>query len=188
MIEHKFGEVITGTQHPDAIHIAVCPVIAAEKLSPGAHIKFVNVLNAGPNCHVASAKSKTIGVVDPYLTEDVKPGQTFWMFLYPNTITGLRHSWTHPAFSTELKVVETPVTSKISPHEIWLRGYAESNGLSFDALLTAAENYLAHGDYISDGGRWEGEYVGEDFWAHYGHYTGNFVREEDQGSFFSCSC
>ncbi|MFO0822607.1 MAG: hypothetical protein U0792_05710 [Gemmataceae bacterium] len=41
-----------------------------------------------------------VGIVDPFLREAVRPGQRFWLFMYPNTVTTLRHEWTHPAYAT----------------------------------------------------------------------------------------
>jgi hypothetical protein len=92
----KLGQLIEdGDRRRDAIHVAVAPVTAAERLQPGQHVGFVragDVETVGP-C------DKPLGIVDPFLPGDVEPGERFWMFLYPNTIIGLRHVWTHPAFS-----------------------------------------------------------------------------------------
>lgn len=75
----------------DAIHVAVAPVEAAEDLLPGQHVGLV--------VGKASAGVEPIGVVDPFLTATILKGQRFWLFLYPNTVTSLRHVWTHPAFA-----------------------------------------------------------------------------------------
>lgn len=114
--EARPGRLISNDDRQrDAIHIALAPVEAAEKLSPGQHVGFVY---SNDTNHVGSV-SETIGIVDPFLTQDVQPGQRFWLFLYPNSVTGLRHIWSHPAFhaaasfrmSEELSSPDGPVRS-----------------------------------------------------------------------------
>lgn len=95
--EVKLGEILHGQNFRDAIHIAVAPVIAGEEMNPGDHIEFY-----GGKAY--RSYSDTIGIVDPFLKGAVNRGESFYMFLYPNTITSLRHEWTHPAF------VENPPT------------------------------------------------------------------------------
>ena len=73
----------------DAVHIAVAPVVAGEPLQPGQH---VGLLEDGR----AYASAKPIGIVDPFSTDAVVAGLRFWLFLYPGTVTSLRHDWTHP--------------------------------------------------------------------------------------------
>lgn len=85
------GKIITTSQHRDSVHIAVCPVVAAETLFPGQHVG----LTGGDH---ATGKGPSVGIVDPFLTTRVKPGERFWLYLYPGSVTSLRHVWEHPAF------------------------------------------------------------------------------------------
>jgi hypothetical protein len=66
----------------DAVHVAIVPMVATKTLRPGERL--------------------TNGIVDPFLTEPVEVGQRFWLCLYPNTVTSLRHVWTHPAYNDEV--------------------------------------------------------------------------------------
>jgi len=95
----QIGKLITdGERRRDAIHIAIAPVTAAESLDPGQDVGF------WPHNQTESVASveDCIGIVDPYLTEPIRKGDRFYLFLYPNTVTSLRHIWTHPAYTTQV--------------------------------------------------------------------------------------
>jgi hypothetical protein len=95
----RLGSLITdGDRRRDAIHVAVAPVTAAEPLAPGQHVGFV----PANQTETVGPTDRPIGIVDPFLTAPVEPGQRFWLFLYPNTVTSLRHVWTHPAFTARV--------------------------------------------------------------------------------------
>lgn len=99
----RLGQLIEdGDRRRDAIHIAVAPVTAAERLAPGQHVGLVQE----GNTELVGSCDHNIGIVDPFLAEGVEPGQRFWLFLYPGTITGLRHVWTHPAFATAAAAIK----------------------------------------------------------------------------------
>ena len=103
----KLGRLIEdGDRRRDAIHIAVAPVTAAERLSPGQHVGLVQ---EGSGEFVGPC-DKPIGVVDPFLAHEVEAGQRFWLFMYPNTVTSLRHIWTHPAFTAVAAAVKEKLT------------------------------------------------------------------------------
>jgi hypothetical protein len=88
------GTILPPTARRDAIHVAVAPCVAVDALAPGdlvdANGQFVN-------------RVKAVGIVDPFLTAPVKRGQRFFIFLFPGTVTGMRHAWQHPAFDTTRK-------------------------------------------------------------------------------------
>jgi hypothetical protein len=81
----------------DAIHVAIAPCVAAEDLEPGQHVGLVG----GEPDLAGSHASRLVGIVDPFLTETVRKGQRFYLCLYPNTVTTLRHHWSHPAFDED---------------------------------------------------------------------------------------
>ena len=86
------GRLITADEGRDAVHVAVAPTTAPCELRPGQHVDQ-HGCPEGPGV-------VPVGIVDPFLREPMRFGQRFWLFLYPNTVTSLRHEWTHPAFSS----------------------------------------------------------------------------------------
>ncbi len=97
--QHSLGTILGPERHRDAVHIAIAPVVAAVPLAPGEHIGILPDGRAG-RC------DKLLGIVDPFLPKHAEIGERFWLFLYPNSITSLRHVWSHPAFTFKPQVPE----------------------------------------------------------------------------------
>lgn len=177
MSELKLGEILNTEQHRDAIHVAVAPVIAAEKLMPGEHVAV--------NSDYAEASDKPIGIVDPFLKVPVKKGQRFYVFLYPGTITSLRHEWIHPAFSGPLLGT---VDEKLLA-ESRMKTVAESFGFSLNRMMEYAAE-IADGEYLciseNDRDTWYAIDHGQ-FWKDYETLTGRTVDSGSAGG-FTCSC
>ena len=107
----NLGELADDNSRRDAIHVAVAPVIAGERLLGGMHILLrdgkaymdTKYVQDNPDIPVVGVRTdKTIGVVDPFFDECILPDQKFWLLLYPGSITSLRHVFTHPAFKVQL--------------------------------------------------------------------------------------
>ena len=97
------GQLCTSDARRDAIHVAIAPVQAAEELYPGEDVGFTVDRRVGRCNHVHTDEEFTlIGIVDPFLMENVHENEWFYLWLYPNTVTSLRHAWTHPAFKPQL--------------------------------------------------------------------------------------
>lgn len=177
------GTIIDDKQKRDAIHIAVLPAVAAERLLPGQDVAVED--------DKASRHGKHVGIVDPFLKEPVREGERFWLLLYPRMVTSLRHVWSHPHFVDENEQRATPATSKsaeLLAAEGVLDRVADAAGLTRSELIEGAKDYQERGEYMIQGGRWEGFGVGADFWPAYDLVTGETTPEDNRDNFFSCSC
>lgn len=113
------GKLITQKQSRDAIHIAVAPVTAADKIAPGDWLKFAKVGDTENVCRCNETDG--IGIADPFLTRVAFAGDRLWIYLRPGSVTSLRHEWTHPAFSAETMAL-IPLKDTTAS-ETWLRAY-----------------------------------------------------------------
>lgn len=100
----QLGKVIEpGRQvERDCIHIAVAPVVADHPLLRGQPVGVAD------NGRLATTVFPSVGIVDPFLTRDVEEGERFWLYLFPGSITSLRHEWTHPSFDPEPRSLRVP--------------------------------------------------------------------------------
>lgn len=162
----NIGSMPSADAKRDAIHIAVASIVAAEVLSPGQPV----------GC--AGTSADPVGVVDPFLTKDVAVGERFWMFIRPNTITSLRHEWTHPGFA--------------QTSENWLREFAKSRNdaddgepFNYDKLINGAKKYLRDGyETLNTWGETE---LPPEFWLHFEAVTGEKAStDRREGTFLGC--
>lgn len=179
----NIGFILNSEQHRDAVHMALAPLIAGERLSPGQH---VGINESGR----ASALAASIGVVDPFLKVSVASGERFWLFLYPGTVTGLRHEWSHPSFQDSV-----PITRAVSSEsEKWLREFAESVDADYDEMMDVATSRCGDSSawnerYLIQGGKWEGQGTPDEFWTHFTNVTGKKPNTPyGLPGIFSCSC
>lgn len=185
--QDTIGKLIDERQQRDAVHIALAPAIAGEDLRPGMHVGLRNG---------SSVDDNHIGIVDPFISGPVMKGQRFWLFLYPNTVTGMRHEWQHPAFPQEGRPF---VPAGASAEETRLREIAQAIGIDYHDLMYGADEWVR----TSKGSKWGGEYIVQqgsegwrndfpayvdEFWRLYDAVRGVTVPTEHRESFFSCSC
>lgn len=181
----------------DAVHVAVASAVCDVRLRPGQDVGIEIVEGRDVKARPASPTTEGVGKVDPYLTALVEPGQRFWLYLYPRSITGLNHNWSHPAFPS-LTGAEAgqynPPSEKLASEQ-WLKDFcAKSDCPGFHAVMGKAEE-IADGGSGSD---YDDEYIffsGQDaygeippeFWDHVAIYLGRPIRGK-KATYFSCSC
>jgi hypothetical protein len=187
---NTLGQKLKGGEQRDAIHIAILPVLCDDDcLDPGQRVKLVHGTSnmvravAGPEYD-----DPGLGIIDPFLPESVERGERVWMFMLPNTITGLRHDWTHPAVDNAAKVT--------SDSEKWLHSFADRWCFDYDEMIRAAlaPDSLASGQFaVARGRTLHGKSeLGEDhdlFWHHLQIITGREYAAEHREKFgWSCTC
>lgn len=176
----KLGTLITTDADRDAVHVAVVPIKAQVVLIPGQRVNKDGLPLGSP-----------VGIVDPFLTDVVKPGQTFFLCLFPETVTGMTHRWSHPAFDGRPEPGEVAPPSGKSASRAWIDDFAGQFNMTGDALIAAAREVQRGGWAITQyGGQdWQDNFDNRraEFWQHYAAVTGEAVRETD-ANVFSCSC
>lgn len=173
------GNIIGPNEKRDAIHLAVIPMMAQHRMHPGQAVDATG-----------SMRGPAVGIVDPFLKEDVKYGDWFWLVIYPRQITSLRHVWSHPAFPEEL---DTPKITKESS-EKWLREWVRTSECpSYEFLIS-----VSGGDEASEYTGFLGEYalnvhgrdacgdIPNEVWDHVENVIGKKVPYRP--TYFSCSC
>lgn len=169
------GTIIDDSQKRDAIHLAVLPVIAAQVLSPGDHVNEQGeVVRTGTG----------LGIVDPFLKDNVLPGERFWLVIYPRVITSLRHVWTHPALPDE-STGQAPLFNK-EDSERWLREFiAGATYADYEEVIAAALDSEGS-EYVMISGSDASGLIPTEFWYHLSVVSGRAVR--GTANYFSCSC
>ncbi len=67
----QVGQLCKGNEKRDAIHVAMIPQVARKRL-------------------LRSEDVDGLGIVDPFLQQPVEEGQSYWLWLKPGTVTGMR--------------------------------------------------------------------------------------------------
>lgn len=168
----KMGQLLDDTAERDAVHVAIAPIIAAGRLMPGAHVG----LDAEGR---ATTMATHVGVVDPFLRSDVEEGQRFFLFLYPQTITSLRHQWSHPSFPEEARRDKRA-------SERWLQRWCEDHGgdFDYDDLMIMMRRAADDGEFWDHTGT--GISVDEEVFDHAEVVLGRKI--ERRTTYFSCAC
>lgn len=181
------GKKLKGGERRDAVHFAVAPVQAGGFLRAGERVKFA----PGSTDVVVSwdyDEEAPVGIIDPFLNDYVANGERCWLFLYPSTITGLRHEWTHPAFPDQQpQSVAQPAESPREYSERWLRGFAEKYKADYNEMIAGVSD--GTGAFFDDDLEYEDFRPGSEFWQHVSTVTGNdFTEKHMQDTSFRCAC
>ena len=175
------GKVITEEAFRDAIHVAIFPAIASENLWPGCKVNLVH----GTKDQIRNTRGLPfIGVVDPFLTTFVKKGRRCFVFLCPNTVTGMRHEWTLPAIDDQKRPK--------NESEIWLRKFSEKWNFNYGEMIKSAQEkkgyVIAYGIDIHGASELD---AGEEnlFWHHIEILANKRFNKEHRSKFtWSCGC
>jgi hypothetical protein len=192
------GTIIGPNEKRDAIHLAVIPAVAGANLRRGADV-CIDRDGLAVNAYGEDGESPAVGIVDPFLPRnttdygvDVKPGERFWLVIYPRKITSLRHVWSHPAFPEEVAALEAQVADAREESRKWLEAFAtrlfsyEPSHYDTGEPVSRLQTLLDGAEYGTDIEYGEGTKPTDEFWMHYERYTGRKVATRHE--WFRCAC
>jgi len=113
----------------DAVHVAIVSCRAGCFLSPGDRVKLNEHREA-----VNANRKESLGVVDPFLKEDVDKGSFFWLVMNPNATQAVKHVWDH-------EVDFTPPDRDVQENK-WIKEFADDLGVSYQLLMDAARELV----------------------------------------------
>lgn len=197
------GTIHTRDEKRDAIHLAVLPVTAGSKLEPGDHV-CLDGEGFAVRFYGGESKTPAIGIVDPFIVKvyrngvsygTIKPGDRFWLVIYPRVITSLRHVWTHPAIPEETQILQGKIDDAREESRKWLEAFA-ARLFSYEPSHWDTGEPISRLDYLiagAEGGGFgsdieygEGTNPTDEFWMHYERYTGKKVAIRHEH--FRCAC
>lgn len=170
----------------DAVHVAVFSAASDDKVFPGQHVGIA--AKGSVDVMVSPNAGGKIGIVDPFLNGVIFPGQRFWVYLYPRTITGLSHRWSHPAFGVDDGLYSVPAEKLAA--EKWLREWtASSDCPGYDWFIAEAEKIVEGGgdEYLTVIGNDAHGDIPDEAWRNAEIVLGRRIKGE-RAKYFSCSC
>lgn len=103
----------------DAIHVAVVSLRSSADMNPG---QAVTWHEKGISVKPCSITDVEIGIVNPFIRGGVGRFENVWIMLFPNSVTGMTHNWSHPEFD------EVSIDRELA--ESIIENTAESLGMS----------------------------------------------------------
>lgn len=161
----------------DAIHVAVVLAVASENLMSGQDVGIDVFGHAGSNIE------PYVGVVDPFLVDSVSTGEAFWLCMYPRSITGLKHEWSHPALDEHPRLEA----------EEWLHQWfgALDTFVSFDEFIARARQRAEEQEVVGSSLSFDDDIYGEipnEVWDNLEIYLERPIPQSNRAEYFSCSC
>ncbi len=184
--------LMPGTMGKDAVHVAVVACEASTNLEVGAAVAISHRDADAPLAFIANRKD-SIGIVDPFIDDRfIKAGQRFWLYLFPRTITGLRHVWTHPAFDGVSDGSYASPSQRLAS-EKWLKDWCRANDCpSYGTVLGRVLEWIDEGkdnvDFLYFYGQDAHAEIPPEFWVHMSVVTGHTIVGHDLPKYFQCSC
>lgn len=182
------GQILTEEQITrDAIHIAVFSATSTEKVYPNEDVGIVGHEHGTDLYFVSSSTEKGFcGKVDPFLRNPVLPGKIFLVFLYPNTITGMKHIYSHPHLDNWDESVDTEMKKA---KDYLMRAVGSLGFNSYDELRDWVGDIFQGYDedclHTDSGSEWMNE-NSEEFWKNYEMVYGSRPREVPK--YYRCAC